>query len=123
MFVFMTLIYVLFQMVCPLLKILLKILFDLNKEIIFIVALEKMDSLVSETQIRYFWENYSKWALQSYTKDLQPGFPYFVRTSCPNFKKLRRLSKKTVTDVCFHVPYMLYFKWNVPFPKCSKSTS
>ena len=90
MFVFMTLIYVLFQMACFLLKILLKILFDLNKETIFIVALEKMDSLVSETQIRYFWKNYSKWALESYTKDLQPGFPHFVRTSCPNFKKLRR---------------------------------
>ena len=42
-------------MACFLLKILLKILFDLNKETIFIVALEKMDRLVSETQIRYFW--------------------------------------------------------------------
>ena len=67
-----------------------KILLDLNKETIFIAALEKMDSLVSETQIRYFWKNCSKWALENYAKDLQPGFPHLVRTSCSNFKNLRR---------------------------------
>ena len=67
-----------------------KMLLDLNKETILIVALEKMDSLVVETQIRYFWNNYSKWPLTNYEKFLQPGFPHSVRTSCPNFKKLRR---------------------------------
>ena len=93
-----------------------------------------MVSLVRETQIHCFWNNYSKWAPKSYTKDLQTGFPHSVRTLCPNFKKLWRLwiafsehlltylvkapcqdkFKKTVTDVCFHVFYMPYFKLNVP---------
>ena len=77
-------------MACFLLKILSKIIFDLNKETIFIVTLEKMDSLVSETQIPYFWKNYSKRALENYKKDLLPGFPHSVRTLCPNFKKLRK---------------------------------
>ena len=67
-----------------------KILLDLNKETIFIVTQEKIDSLVSETQTEYFWNNYSKWVIENYTSDLQPGFPHFVRTSSPNFKKLRR---------------------------------
>ena len=49
-----------------------------------------MDSLVSETQIQYFWNNYSKWALKKYAKDFQPGFPHSVRKSYPNFKKLRQ---------------------------------
>ena len=29
--------------------------------------------------------------------------------------------KKTVTEDYFHVPYMPYFKWNVPLPKCFKT--
>ena len=45
---------------------------------------------MSETQIRYFQNNYPKLALKNYTKDLQPGFPDSVRTSCPSFKKVRR---------------------------------
>ena len=50
-----------------------------------------MGSLVSETQIQYFWNNYStKWVLGNYTQDLQPGFPHSVGTLCPNFKKLGR---------------------------------
>ena len=60
-----------------------------------------MGSLVSETLIRYFWNNYSKWALKSQSKDLQPGFPHSVRSLCRNFKKLRRKRKKTVPDVCY----------------------
>ena len=51
-----------------------------------------MGSLVSEgkTQIHYFRNNYPKLAHKNYTKDLQPGFPHSVRTSCPNFKKVQR---------------------------------
>ena len=67
-----------------------KMLLDLNKETIFIVTQEKIDSLVSETQIQYFWKNYSEWVIENYTSNLQPGFPHSVRTSSPNFKKLRR---------------------------------
>ena len=56
-----------------------KMLFDLNKETIFLVALEKMHiigrklqmgSLVSETEIWYFRSNYSKSTL----KKLYKGF-------------------------------------------------
>ena len=47
-----------------------------------------MGSLVSETQIWYFWNNYSKWALKNYTKDLQPGFLLSLKTLCSNSKKL-----------------------------------
>ena len=62
-----------------------------------------MGSLVSEgeKQIRYFQNNYPKLALKNYAKDLQPGFPHSVRTSCPNFKKVRRQTRKTVINVCF----------------------
>ena len=81
-----------------------------------------MGSLVSETQIRYFRNDYSKRALKNYTKGFQPCFPYSLRTSCPNFKKSWRHSKKTVIDVCFHVPSMPYFRWDFPFSKRSKST-
>ena len=68
-----------------------KVLLDPNKETIFIIALYKthiiggksskssMGSLGSETQILYFWNNYSKLALKNYTKDLQHGFPHSVR--------------------------------------------
>ena len=49
-----------------------------------------MGSLVSETQIRSFRNNYSKQALKNYTKDLQPGLPHSVTTLCPSFNKLRR---------------------------------
>ena len=106
-----------------------KMLLDLNKETIFIIILEKrhirgemhMGSLVSQTQIRYFRNNYSKRALKNYTKGFQPGFPHSSRTSCPNFKKSRRYTKKAVTDVCSHVPCMPYFKWSVPFLKRFKS--
>ena len=51
-----------------------------------------MGSLVSEgeTQIRYFQNNNPKLVLKNYTKDLKPGFPHSVRTSCSNFKKVRR---------------------------------
>ena len=49
-----------------------------------------MDSMVreGEKQICYFQNNYPKMALKNYTKDLQPGFPHSVRTSCPNCKNL-----------------------------------
>ena len=85
-----------------------KMLLDLNKETIFIVALEKMhsierkivdgqsgeqntDSIVFFLFFFFlFWSNYSKWVLKNYTKDLQRGFPHSVRTSRTNFKRLRR---------------------------------
>ena len=61
-----------------------KVLLDPNKETIFIIALDKthviggkssMGRVGSETQILYFWNNYSKLALKNYTKGLQHGFP------------------------------------------------
>ena len=62
-----------------------------------------MGCLVSEdeTQIRYFESNYSKLALKNYTKDLQPGFPHYLRITCPNFKKVRRLDKPKRSLVTF----------------------
>ena len=44
-----------------------------------------MDSMVREGEKQ---NNYPKMALKNYTKDLQPGFPHSVRTSCPNCKNL-----------------------------------
>ena len=51
-----------------------------------------MGSMVSEgeTHIRYFQNNYTKLGLKNYKKDLQHAFPHRVRTSCPDFKKVRR---------------------------------
>ena len=46
---------------------------------------------------------------------MQLGFPLSVRTLCPNFKKHENKAKRPLP--CFHVPYMPYFKWNVPFTK------
>ena len=37
-----------------------------------------MGSLGSETQILYFWNNYSTLALKNYTKGLQHGLPHSV---------------------------------------------
>ena len=51
-----------------------------------------MRSLVSEgkTQIHYLENNYPKLALKNHTKDFQSGFPHSARTSCPNFKNVRK---------------------------------
>ena len=54
---------------------------------------------------------------------MQLDFRHSVRTLYPNFKKSQKYSKKTITKVCFHVPYMPYFKWNVPFTKVLQKCS
>ena len=70
-----------------------KVLFDLNKETIFIITI----------LILYFWNNYFKLALKYYPEGLQRGFPHSVRTLCTNFKKSGRETKKTFTYFYFHV--------------------
>ena len=71
-----------------------KVVLDLNKETIFIIAWEKihiirrqslMGSLESKTQILYFQNNYSKLVLKNYAKGLQRGFPHSVRALWPDF--------------------------------------
>ena len=69
-------------------------------------------------QICYFQNNYPKLAFKNYTKNLQPVSPE-LRVQILN--RYEDKTKETVTDVCYRDPNMPYFKWDVPFPKCSKS--
>ena len=69
---------------------------DLNEEIIFIIGndepiIRNDEPIIrSESQILYFQNNYSKLALNNYTKGLQHSFPHSVNTSCPILKKSQR---------------------------------
>ena len=78
-----------------------------------------MGSLVSKTQIRYFWKGYSKWALKNYEKDLQPDFHivwelrlqilknYEDKAKRPLLKFVKVLQKYSLTQI-----KILYSLWN-----------
>ena len=57
---------------------------------------------------------------------LNKGFATWFSTFCANFcvqilKNHENKAKRTLP--CFHVPYMLYFKWNVSFTKVLRMCS
>ena len=89
----MPLIYVLFQIVCLLSKVLLKP--TRSNQGNYINYRIGKDKIVNGYSVKRktdsaSWKNYPKPALKTYTKGLELGFPHSMRTLCPNFKKSRR---------------------------------